>query len=153
MGLTDRAEALRGQAEEEAQRLGHMYVSTGHVLLAIARHATDQIRVALIHLEVETNELIEQINASVSGSGVQVSRQDIPFSPRATKVFDRASDVAASLGATSADSEHVLLALLEDEEGVAAQVLEHYGVDYASILNQLGSDRGAGDQGNGRGDG
>ena len=67
MALTERAEALRGQAQDEARRLGHMYVSTEHILLAIARHATDRIRTALINLEVETDELIEQIDASVSG--------------------------------------------------------------------------------------
>ena len=92
----------------------------------------------MINLEVETDELIEQIDASVSGSGVQSGQQDIPFSPRATRVFDRSPEVADALDDESADTEHVLLALLEDEEGVAAQVLEGYGVDYASIRSQLG---------------
>tara|TARA_Y100000588_G_scaffold260806_1_gene275372 strand:+ start:4005 stop:4421 length:417 start_codon:yes stop_codon:yes gene_type:complete len=137
MSLNEEAEALRTHAQDEARRLGHMYVSTEHVLLAIARHATDRIRGALIKLEVETDELIEQIDASISGSGVQGGSQDIPFSPRATRVFERAVDVARGLGVESAEQEHVLLSLLEDEEGVAAQVLEEYGVDYASILNQL----------------
>ena len=68
---------------------------------------------------------------------MQGGSQDIPFSPRATRVFERAVDVARGLGVESAAQEHVLLSLLEDEEGVAAQVLEEYGVDYASILNQL----------------
>ena len=139
MALTERAAALREQAQDEARRLGHMYVSTEHILLAIARHATERIRSALIHLEVETDELIEQIDASVSGSGATGGQADIPFSPRATRVFDRTLEASELLDDRSADTEDVLLALLEDEEGVAAQVLEEYGVDYASIKGRLGS--------------
>ena len=98
----------------------------------------------LFHLDRKTrkkrtDELIEQINASVSGSGAAGGQEDIPFSPRATRVFDRALDASEHLGDRSADTEDVLLALLEDEEGVAAQVLEEYGVDYASVKGRLGS--------------
>ena len=137
MELSEQAEALRGQAETEARQLGHRYVSTEHLLLAIARNASSRLTDALVRLEVEPSELIEQIYASVAVGSPDEGKDAIPFSPRVTKTFERALSEAAELGGERAEPEHVLIALLEDEESVAAQVLEHYGVDYASTLGAV----------------
>jgi ATP-dependent Clp protease ATP-binding subunit ClpC len=133
VSLSEKSEALKAGSLAQARRLGHRYVGTEHILLAVARGSHGPVNEILDHLDLDPQDLQDQIEASILSSGTPKREEEIPFSPRALKTFDRAIGEAESLGQPAADPEHVLLALAQDEEGVAARVLEVFGIDYASI--------------------
>ena len=137
MTLSKKSEALLEGARDEARRLGHRYVGTEHVLLAVSREEDSKVSEILIELGLEPEVLQSQVDAFIIKSGIPQANQDIPVSPRAQRTFDLAIKEAEVLGADAADPEHVLVALAQDEEGVAARVLEVFGIDYASIRRFL----------------
>ncbi len=137
MLLSEASEALKDGARDEARRLGHRYVGTEHILLAVSREPDTRVSEILIELGLEPKVLQNQIDAFVISAGSSQTDEDIPFSPRAQRTFDRAIKEADSLGASAAKPEHVLVALAQDEEGVAARVLEVFGIDRASIRRFL----------------
>ena len=138
MALSEKSKALKAGSLVEARRLGHRYVGTEHILLAICRASHGPVTEILDRLDLDAHGLQEQIEASILSSGMQKKKEEIPFSPRALKTFDCSLEEAEILGQTDADPEHVLLALAQDEEGVAARVLEVFGIDYASIKRWCG---------------
>ena len=137
MSLSEKSEALKEGARVEAKRLGHRYVGTEHILLAVSREPDTRVSEILIELGLEPKILQEQIDAFVISAGPLQTDEDIPFSPRAQRAFDRAVEGADLLGAPAAEPEHLLLALAHDEDVVAARVLEVFGIDYASIRRFL----------------
>ena len=137
MSLSEKSEALKAGAEDEARRLGHRYVGTEHILLAVSREPGTRVSEILIELGLEPKDLQGQVDAFVISAGPLLTDEDIPFSPRAKSAFERAIVEADILSAPAAELEHVLVALVQDEEGVAARVLEVFGIDYASIRRFL----------------
>ena len=137
MNHSPEVESLRSHAIEEARRLGHGYVGTEHLLLAVIREETSPACKALIALDIDPLDLKSQIESYVVISTQSPGDEEIPFAPRAKRTLDWALEEAGSRGAESAGPEHVLLALARDEDGVAAQILEAFGVDYASINRKI----------------
>ena len=135
--LSEKSQALKEASKVEARRLGHRYVGTEHILLAVSREANLKVSEILIALGLDPADLQSQIDAFVISAGSPATTEEIPFSPRALRSLDRAIEEAGSLGSPKAEPEHVLLSLAQDEEGVAARVLEVYGIDYASIRTVL----------------
>lgn len=133
----DTIETMKSWAQEEAGRLGHRYVGTEHVLLAVCRSENRKVGAILVELGLDPEDLRSQVDAFVIKSDVPRSEEGIPVSPRAQRAIDRAGEEAASLGTDAVAPEHLLLALLQDEDGVAARVLEVFGIDYASIRRFL----------------
>ena len=132
MSLTQASEALKAASQAEARRMGHRYVGTEHVLLAVSR-VSGRVQEVLAKLDLDPQDLQNQVNASVLSPGTPKKEEAIPFSPKALRTFEQADKEAEKLGATAAEPEHVLLALVEDEEGVAARIMEVFAIDYASI--------------------
>ena len=132
MTLSQASEALKAASQAEARRMGHRYVGTEHILLAVSR-ASGGVQDVLGKLDLDPHDLQNQVNASVLSSGTPKKEEVIPFSPKALRTFDQAEKEAEKLGAAAAEPEHVLLALVEDEEGVAARIMEVFAIDYASI--------------------
>ena len=132
MTLSQASEALKAASQAEARRMGHRYVGTEHILLAVSR-ASGVVQDVLGKLDLDPHDLQNQVNASVLSSGTPKKEEVIPFSPKALRTFDQAEKEAEKLGAAAAEPEHVLLALVEDEEGVAARIMEVFAIDYASI--------------------
>jgi len=137
MSLSAKSEAVKEGAGDEARRLGHRYVGTEHVLLAVSRVPDSKVSEILVDLGLAPEVLQSQVDAFVISSGSAGAEEEIPVSPRAQRAIDRASEEATALGAVEAEPEHLLLALAQDEDGVAARVLEVFGIDYASIRRFL----------------
>jgi ATP-dependent Clp protease ATP-binding subunit ClpC len=136
MSLSEKSKALKGVAVAEARRLGHRYVGTEHLLLAVCLADDTRVRNALLSLDLDPDDLRSQVDAFLISSTKLESNEVIPVSPRALKALEN-----AALEAEEAEPEHVLLALMQDGEGVASRVLEVFGIDYASIRTAL---RGSG---------
>ncbi len=141
MSLSEKSKALKGVAVAEARRLGHRYVGTEHLLLAVCLADDTRVRNALLSLDLDPDDLRSQVDAFLISSTKLESNEVIPVSPRALKALDNAALEAEEADAGKAEPEHVLLALMQDGEGVASKVLEVFGIDYASIRTAL---RGSG---------
>ena len=135
MNSSENSEKLLEVARAEAKRLGHRYVGTEHLLLAVSRDPTVGEILTKLHLEPE--DLQSQVDAFVISTGALDSDEVVPVSPRAQKALDQSIDEANALLVESPAPIHVLLALAGDEEGVAARVLEEFAIDYASIQRFL----------------
>jgi len=135
MNSSDNNDALLEIARAEAKRLGHRYVGTEHLLLAVSRDVV--VGEILTKLHLEPADLQSQVDAFVISMGALDSDETVPVSPRAQKALDQSLDEASALQVGTPAPIHVLLALAGDEEGVAARVLEEFAIDYASIKRFL----------------
>jgi len=115
-------------AREEATRLGSEYVRTEHILLGLCREPEGIAARALEGLGVEREALAAEIEQQVK-PGTAVAREDIPFMPRAKRVLELAVLEAGRLKDKYIYTEHILLGLLEEGEGMAAQVLQDKKID------------------------
>ena len=125
--FTDRARRVVVMAQEEARRLNHNYIGTEHLLLGLLHPAVGGLAErALGELNVTLEAVREEVS-SIIGSGLQTPSGHIPFSPRAKKVLELSLREALHLGADYIGTEHLLLGLLREGDGVAAQVLVRLG--------------------------
>lgn len=137
MALSERGQKVREGAVEEARRLGHRYVGTEHLLLAVSRVGDSTVENILAKLDLEPQDLRDQVDAFVIASGVSHEDPEVPFTPRAEAVIELAEAEGVSLGVEAADPVHILAALAQNEEDVSARVLEVFAIDYASIRRFL----------------
>ncbi|MGI6137553.1 MAG: ATP-dependent Clp protease ATP-binding subunit [Candidatus Hydrogenedentales bacterium] len=122
--FTDRAKHVVGTAREEAVRLGCEYVRTEHILLGLCKEPEGIAIRALENLGVDIQALILEIEQQVQPSAEQVVEEDITFTPRAKKVLELAVEEARRLNHNYIGTEHILLGLLKEGEGIAAKVLQ-----------------------------
>ncbi len=129
--FTDSTKKVISYARQEAQRMGHQYIGTEHLLLGLLREGTGTAATALQKVGVETNKARMEVERLVrSGGQVLSTGKDFAFSRRAQKVlFEHAFRQAKRMDVRYVRTEHVLLGLLEEEDGVAAQVLVNLGTD------------------------
>ena len=142
--FTERVRKVLGLAREEAARLNHEYVGTEHILLGLIREGEGVAATILQNLAVEIDELEDVINSVVKqGKPAQVTGPDLPYTSRAKKVLELAINEAREVGHSYVGTEHLLLGLLREEKGIAAQVLEDAGVTIedarAEMLRILGT--------------
>ncbi len=142
--FTDRARKVIAFAKEEAQRIGHEYIGTEHVLLGIIKDGGGIAAAVLETLSVDLEKLKVDIEDRVMESqGGTMIAGEIPFLPQAKKVFELAAEESQSLGHNYIGTEHLLLGLLKEGEGVAARVLLEMGVTYRkakeTTINILGT--------------
>jgi ATP-dependent Clp protease ATP-binding subunit ClpA len=126
--FTNRARIVMALAQDEAQRLGHNYMGTEHLLLGLVREGEGVAAVALKRLGVS----LEDARAAVMhiiGHGDRIVAGEIGLTPRAKKVIELAVDEARRMGHHYIGTEHLLLGLLREGEGIAAGVLESLGVN------------------------
>jgi ATP-dependent Clp protease ATP-binding subunit ClpC len=126
--FTDRARRAVVLAQEEARMLNHDYIGTEHLLLGLVREYDGVAGKALASLDISVQAVRQQVEEIV-GRGQAAPRGHIPFTPRAKKVLELALREALQLGHSYIGTEHILLGLIREGEGVAAQVLQKLGVD------------------------
>jgi ATP-dependent Clp protease ATP-binding subunit ClpC len=144
--FTERTRKVLAMAREEAVRLHHEYVGTEHILLGIIREGEGVAATALQNLSVELDELQQAIEGTVKkGRATQTTGPDLPYTSRAKKVLDLAMAEARELNHRYVGTEHLLLGLLVEAKGIAAQVLGSFGVTLenarAEVCRILGTER------------
>jgi ATP-dependent Clp protease ATP-binding subunit ClpC len=147
--FTERVRKVLAMAREEAARLHHEYVGTEHILLGLIREGEGVAATVLQNLNVELDEVQQKIEDTVrKGKAVQATGPDLPYTSRAKKVLELAMAEARELNHSYVGTEHLLLGLLREEKGIAAQVLTEAGVSLeaarAETLRILGTDVQAG---------
>src|SRR5206468_10485566 len=132
--FTERARKVLQFAQEEAQRLDHNYIGTEHLLLGLVREGEGVAAKVLANLGVELNKARAQVEFII-GRGER-GRGDIGLTPRAKKVIELSVDEARRLGHHYIGTEHLLLGLVREGEGIAAGVLESLGVNLEKVRTQ-----------------
>jgi ATP-dependent Clp protease ATP-binding subunit ClpA len=134
--FTDRARSVVRLAEEEARRLGHNYIGTEHILLGLLREAEGVAAKALQSLGISLDAVRQQVE-EIIGRGQQVPFESIPFTPRAKKVLELSLRESLQLRHNYIGTEHILLGLIREGDGVAAQVLVKLGADLKRVRLQV----------------
>ena len=134
--FTDRARRVVVLAQEEARLLDHNFIGTEHLLLGLVHEGQGVAVRALEALSISLEALREQVEEVVGRGGRRVDGH-IPFTPRAKRVLELSLREALQLGHNYIGTEHILLALVREGEGVAAQVLTLQGADLSSVRNQV----------------
>ncbi|RKW69634.1 ATP-dependent Clp protease ATP-binding subunit [Galactobacter caseinivorans] len=134
--FTDRARRVVVLAQEEARMLNHNYIGTEHILLGLIHEGEGVAAKALEALNVSLGAVREQVQ-EIIGQGQQAPTGHIPFTPRAKKVLELSLREALQLGHNYIGTEHILLGLIREGEGVAAQVLTKLGADSQAVRQQV----------------
>ena len=135
--FTERARKAIEYARDEAARLKHDYIGTEHLLLGLLRLGEGNAVEVLTNIGIDLNELRQSVEDVVQPSGGTMAIGQLPLTARAKKLLEVSAQEARGLRSKDIDTEHLLLALLRDEEGVAAQVLSMYDLDYQEVQDEL----------------
>src|SRR6188508_1661327 len=128
--FTERVRKVLAMAREEAARLHHEYVGTEHILLGLIREGEGVAAAVLQNLNVDLDDVTQKIEETVKkGKSAQATGPDLPYTSRAKKVLELAMAEARDLSHSYVGTEHLLLGLLREEKGIAAQVLTDAGVN------------------------
>ena len=134
--FTERARQVVVLAQDEARTLKHNYIGTEHILLGLLREEEGLAARVLDALDITVEEVRAQV-ARIVGQGDEVTTGQIPFTPRAKKVLELALREALSLGHNYIGTEHILLGLVRENEGVAARILLDFDADAEKIRNEI----------------
>ena len=134
--FTDRARRVVVLAQEEARMLNHNYIGTEHILLGLIHEGEGVAAKALEAMDISLESVREQVE-EIIGQGTQAPSGHIPFTPRAKKVLEYSLREALQLGHNYIGTEHILLGLIREGEGVAAQVLTNLGADLPRVRQQV----------------
>ena len=134
--FTDRARRVVILAQEEARLLNHNYIGTEHILLGLIHEHEGVAAKALESLDISLESVRGQVE-EIIGQGAKPPDGHIPFTPRAKRVLELSLREALQLGHNYIGTEHVLLGLIREGEGVAAQVLVKLGADLARVREQV----------------
>ena len=134
--FTDRARRVVVLAQEEARMLNHNYIGTEHILLGLIHEGEGVAAKSLESLEIRLEQVRAQVE-EIIGPGQQAPSGHIPFTPRAKKVLELSLREALQLGHNYIGTEHILLGLIREGEGVAAQVLVKLGADLHRVRQQV----------------
>ena len=144
--FTDRARRVMGLANQEAQRFNHESIGTEHILLGLIKEGSGVAANVLRNLGVDLKRVRLEIEKKVPSGHEMVTMGRLPFTPRAKKVIELGFEEARALGHNYVGTEHLLLGLLRESEGVAAQVLVEQGLKLEDVreevLRLLGHDFG-----------
>src|SRR5438093_13234294 len=134
--FTERARRVLTYAHEEATRFNHNYMGTEHLLLGLIREGDGVAAHVLRNLDVELNRVRSQVEFII-GRGDRMIVGEVGLTPRATKVIELAVDEARRLGHHYVGTEHLLLGLVREGEGIAAGVLESLGVSLDKVRAEV----------------
>ena len=141
--FTDRARKVMALANQEAQRFNHEYIGTEHILLGLVKEGSGVGATVLKNLDVDIKKLRLEVEKLVKSGPDMVTMGKLPQTPRAKKVIEYAIEEARSLNHNYVGTEHILLGLLRETEGIAAQVLMNLGLKLEDVrqevLNLLGA--------------
>ena len=160
--FTDRARKVMQLANQEAQRFNHEYIGTEHILLGLVKEGSGVAANVLKNLDIDLRKIRLEVEKIVQSGPDMVTMGKLPQTPRAKKVIEYSIEEARNLGHNYVGTEHLLLGLLREQEGVAAQVLMNLGLKLEDVreevLNLLGhnpmaTEEGGGGTGGGSGSG
>ena len=134
--FTERVRKVIYLAREEAARLQNDYIGTEHLLLGVIREGEGIAATVLNNLGLDLDRIRQEVENMVSASGGTMTIGEIPFTPRAKRVLELAVEEARSLGHNYVGTEHLLLGLIREGEGVAAKVLLELGVDRKRVREE-----------------
>ena len=134
--FTERARQVVVLAQDEARALEHNYIGTEHILLGLLREEEGLAARVLESLDITVEEVRAQV-ARIVGQGDEVTTGQIPFTPRAKKVLELALREALSIGHNYIGTEHLLLALVRENQGVAARILRDFGGDAETVRTEI----------------
>ena len=134
--FTERARQVVVLAQDEARALKHNYIGTEHILLGLLREEEGLAARVLDSLDITVEDVRANV-ARIVGQGEEVTTGQIPFTPRAKKVLELALREALSLGHNYIGTEHILLGLVRENEGVAARILLDFDADAEKIRNEI----------------
>src|SRR5690606_1421428 len=134
--FTDRARRVVVLAQEEARSLNHNYIGTEHILLGLLNEGEGIAAKALESLGIGLDSVRDEV-VKIIGPGQQSPTGHIPFTPRAKKVLDLGLREALRLGHNYIGTEHILLGLIREGEGVAAQVLQQLGAELQKVRQSV----------------
>jgi len=141
--FTDRARKVMALANQEAQRFNHEYIGTEHILLGLVKEGSGVGAKVLKNLDVDIKKLRLEVEKLVKSGPDMVTMGKLPQTPRAKKVIEYAIEEARALNHNYVGTEHILLGLLRESEGIAAQVLMNLGLKLEDVrqevLNLLGA--------------
>jgi ATP-dependent Clp protease ATP-binding subunit ClpC len=141
--FTERARKVILLSKEAAKRFNHDYIGTEHILLGLIKEGEGVAAAVLTSLGLDSENIRGEVEKLVQPGPSKVLTEDIPFTPRAKKVIELAMDEARALGHNYIGTEHLLLGLIREGDGVASQVLMNMGLDLRSVrdevLNLLGA--------------
>jgi ATP-dependent Clp protease ATP-binding subunit ClpC len=141
--LTDRARKVMALANQEAQRFNHEYIGTEHILLGLVKEGSGVGANVLKNLDIDLRKVRLEVEKLVKSGPDMVTMGKLPQTPRAKKVIEYAIEEARSLNHNYVGTEHLLLGLLREHDGVAAQVLLNLGLKLEDVreevLNLLGA--------------
>ena len=147
--FTDRARKVMQLANQEAQRFNHEYIGTEHILLGLVKEGSGVAANVLKNLDVDLRKIRLEVEKIVQSGPDMVTMGKLPQTPRAKKVIEYAMEEARNLNHNYVGTEHLLLGLLREQEGVAAQVLMNLGLKLEDVreevLNLLGHGLEGGD--------
>lgn len=147
--FTDRARKVMALANQEAQRFNHEYIGTEHILLGLVKEGSGVGANVLKNLDVDIKKLRLEIEKLVKSGPDMVSMGKLPQTPRAKKVIEYAIEEARALNHNYVGTEHILLGLLRESEGIAAQVLMNLGLKLEDVRQEVLNLLGAGVEDNG----
>ncbi|HTV48078.1 MAG TPA: ATP-dependent Clp protease ATP-binding subunit [Phycisphaerae bacterium] len=141
--FTDRARKVMALANQEAQRFNHEYIGTEHILLGLVKEGSGVGATVLKNLDIDLRKVRLEVEKLVKSGPDMVTMGKLPQTPRAKKVIEYAIEEARNLGHNYVGTEHLLLGLLRERDGVAAQVLMNLGLKLEEVreevLNLLGA--------------
>ena len=153
--FTDRARKVMQLANQEAQRFNHEYIGTEHVLLGLIKEGSGVAANVLKNLDIDLRKIRMEVEKLVQSGPDMVTMGKLPQTPRAKKVIEYSMEEARNLNHNYVGTEHILLGLLREQEGVAAQVLMNLGLKLEDVreevLNLLGHGMDEGSERSGMG--
>ncbi|HYE61664.1 MAG TPA: ATP-dependent Clp protease ATP-binding subunit [Phycisphaerales bacterium] len=149
--FTDRARKVMALANQEAQRLNHEYIGTEHILLGLVKEGSGVGANVLRNLDVDLRRVRLEVEKLVKAGPEMVTMGKLPQTPRAKKVIEYAIEEARNLNHNYVGTEHLLLGLLREHDGVAAQVLLNLGLRLEEVREEVLNLLGAGNEGQSEG--
>jgi ATP-dependent Clp protease ATP-binding subunit ClpC len=135
--FTERARQVVVLGQDEARALGHNYIGTEHILLGLLREEEGLAARVLESLDITVEEVRAQVARIVGQGDEEIVTGQIPFTPRAKKVLELALREALSLGHNYIGTEHILLGVVRENQGVAARILLGFDADAEKIRNEI----------------
>ncbi|MEE8453053.1 MAG: Clp protease N-terminal domain-containing protein, partial [Thermoguttaceae bacterium] len=148
--FTDRARKVMQLANQEAQRFNHEYIGTEHILLGLIKEGSGVAANVLKNLDVDLRKIRLEVEKLVQSGPDMVTMGKLPQTPRAKKVIEYSMEEARNLNHNYVGTEHILLGLLREQEGVAAQVLMNLGLKLEEVREEVLNLLGHGAEGEGQ---
>jgi ATP-dependent Clp protease ATP-binding subunit ClpC len=135
--FTDRAKKVMNLARQEAQRFNHEYLGTEHILLGLVQEGSGVAANVLRNMSIDLSKIRSEVEKLVKTGPSMVTMGQLPFTPRAKKVLELSMEEAGNLGHNYIGTEHLLLGLIKENEGIAAKVLTNLGVKLEDVREEV----------------